>query len=117
MRAWQTGQRAHSGMAWLAGTHYSSLSLLLFCVCHRIYSLTLEFQGESQLERRRTAAELLRFFDRNGDGLIDRLEFELGCLLVQQSEGDDFVEKKLELLFAVDDSCGPVAIKRGEWCG
>lgn len=62
------------------------------------------FAGESQLERRRTAAELLRFFDRNGDGLIDVLEFELGCLLVQQSEGDEFIRKKLELLFAVDDS-------------
>ena len=60
--------------------------------------------GESQLERRRTAAEILRFFDRNGDGLIDQLEFELGCILAAQSEGDEFIQKKLELLFAIDDT-------------
>ena len=67
--------------------------------------------GESQLERRRTAAELLRFFDRNGDGVIDVLEFELGCLAVQHSEGDDFIQNKLELLFAAIDtsSLNPLA--------
>ena len=60
--------------------------------------------GESQLERRRTAAELLRFFDRNGDGVIDCLEFELGCLAVQHSEGDEFIQNKLQMLFAVVDT-------------
>mgnify|MGYP000144132005 CR=1 FL=1 len=76
--------------------------------------------GESQLERRRTAAELLRFFDRNGDGLIDELEFELGCLLVQQSEGDEFIEKKLELLFAIDGAASQLLRKSSCWfadCG